>query len=135
MRVPAAGRMASHAAGLTGVLAAAAVLRHAAGPPVVNLGLLNPYVSAALLEWRKAAAPRAPNLVAAVPRQAAALPLTDRTTPVAGQLLDTSLMLTRIVTAAHFCGPPRDDTCATAAVHVEHQILSACWLCPVAALL
>ena len=40
-----------HTAGLTGVLAAAAMMRHACTPPVANLGPLNPYVAAAFEEW------------------------------------------------------------------------------------
>ena len=40
------------AAGITGVLMAAAALRHAAAAPVANLGALNPHVASALEGWR-----------------------------------------------------------------------------------
>ena len=53
------------AAGLTGILMAAAALQNAAAAPVANLGALNPYVASALEGWTKAGSSSA----AAVPRQ------------------------------------------------------------------
>jgi hypothetical protein len=68
-----------HAAGLTGVLAAAAMMRHACTPPVANLGPLNPYVAAAFEEWGLGGGSGASGgskhgLTAVVARQPAAAP-------------------------------------------------------------
>ena len=80
-----------HAAGLTGVLAAAALMRHACTPPVANLGPLNPYVAAAFEEWglggggSGAGGGVKQGLTAVVARQAAAAPPSTMS-PAAGSL-------------------------------------------------
>lgn len=77
-------------AGLTGVLAAAAALRHACTPLVPNLGHVNPYVAAAFEEWGLGGGKD--NLTAVVARQAAASPAhTDA--PVAGKPVHVSNMV------------------------------------------
>ena len=78
-----------HAAGVTGVLAAAALMRHACTPPVANLGPLNPYVAAAFEEWGLASSGGGGGgsgkygLTAVVARQVAAAP-SSMASPAAG---------------------------------------------------
>lgn len=61
------------AAGLTGVLAATAALRHACTPAVAKLGPLNPYVAAAFEEWGIGSSGKG-CVTAVVSRQAAPAP-------------------------------------------------------------
>jgi hypothetical protein len=76
-----------HAAGLTGVLAAAAMMRHTCTPQVATLGLLNPYVAAAFEEWGLgsggASSGGKHGLTAVVARQPAAAP-PSAASPAAG---------------------------------------------------
>ena len=76
-----------HSAGLTGVLAAAVLMRHACTAPVASLGPLNPYVAAAFEEWGLGGGGTSgggkTGLTAAVARQPAAAP-PSTASPAAG---------------------------------------------------
>ena len=111
-------------AGLTGALLAAASLQQQACAPIANLRLVNPYVSAALADWRSRH-----GVPAALPRQQAALPAEAAR---GGQLAGTSSFGMSGVNAHLLLGPADgwEASLASAAASPLSWQRQLCWPAP-----